>query len=476
MREKRRQSCIVWIIIIGAVPILFLTWQYVDYRLETRTLPVGMTIADLSVEGMTRQQALNALEVAFATPLEVAYQDQRITLPPEMVNLRYEMDTTAANLDGALASRRGLNGFVSHLLRRSGTPIEASAAVTYSEEQLDSFLTRVANRYDRDPSEPVALPDSLTFQAGKPGLQLDAEASQVKLAEALTSAARQQVSLVVDEEPASDLEPELLQAMLQSILEEHQGLVAGIFIKDLESGDELAINAEVAYNGMGALKVAVLEESYRALEQSPDVQTAQLISKTVTADDGTAANALLRNVIDEGDSYQGADVLTSSLHRLGLKNTFMAAPYGTEDSALTVVTPANSRTDVDTKPDDSMQTTPLDMGLLLEMIYQCDRGGGALLVVHSDALTPDQCGEMIEWMSENRIDSLIEVGVPVGTQVAHKEGLSADAHADVGLVFSPGGDFVLSVFLYRPDWLPWEESAPLISNIATASYNYFNPE
>jgi beta-lactamase class A len=201
-----------------------------------------------------------------------------------------------------------------------------------------------------------------------------------------------------------------------------------------------------------------------------------LISKTVTADDGTAANALLRNVIDEGDSYQGADVLTSSLHRLGLKNTFMAAPYGTEDSALTVVTPANSRTDVDTKPDDSMQTTPLDMGLLLEMIYQCDRGGGALLVVHSDALTPDQCGEMIEWMSENRIDSLIEVGVPVGTQVAHKEGLSADAHADVGLVFSPGGDFVLSVFLYRPDWLPWEESAPLISNIATASYNYFNPE
>jgi hypothetical protein len=81
---------------------------------------------------------------------------------------------------------------------------------------------------------------------------------------------------------------------------------------------------------------------------------------------------------------------------------------------------------------------------------------------------------MIEWMAKNRIDSLIEAGVPAETKLAHKQGIGADTHADAGLVFSPGGDFVLAVFLYRPEWLPWEESAPLISDIATVAYNYFN--
>jgi hypothetical protein len=59
--------------------------------------------------------------------------------------------------------------------------------------------------------------------------------------------------------------------------------------------------------------------------------------------------------------------------------------------------------------------------------------------------------------------------------VAHKHGFTGDTHADAALVFSPGGDFVLVVFLYRPEWLEWEESAPLIADIATLTYNYFNP-
>ena len=82
---------------------------------------------------------------------------------------------------------------------------------------------------------------------------------------------------------------------------------------------------------------------------------------------------------------------------------------------------------------------------------------------------------MIDCLSGNRIDSFVEVGVPAGTQVAHKEGISADTHSDAAIVYGPEGRFVLAVFLHRPNWLPWEESAPLISDIASATYNYFNP-
>ena len=153
----------------------------------------------------------------------------------------------------------------------------------------------------------------------------------------------------------------------------------------------------------------------------------------------------------------------------------MATPYEEVIIPPTIVTPANSRTDITTKPDPYMQTTPLDAGLLLEMIYQCSHGGGALMVAYPGDLAIDECNQMIEWMSTNRIDSLVEAGVPVGTRVAHKHGFTGDTHADAALVFSPGGDFVLVVFLYHPQWLEWEESAPLIADIATATYNYFNP-
>jgi len=183
---------------------------------------------------------------------------------------------------------------------------------------------------------------------------------------------------------------------------------------------------------------------------------------------------LLHDVIGGGDSYQGVENLTASMNYLGLLDTFVAAPYD-EESAVAIVTAANSRTDITTHPDPQMQTTPLDMGLLLEMIYQCSQGGGALLAAYPDSLTVDECDQMVEWMSMNRIDSLVEAGVPVGTRVAHKQGFTGDTHADAALVFSPGGDFALVVFLYRPQWLEWDESAPLIADIATATYNYFNP-
>jgi len=473
----RRTGCIAWLVIVVAVVALFLTWQYFDYLSTSRTLPAGMTMAGMPVEGMTREQALNTLEVAFATPVELTYQEQRLSLSPDGVELRYSAEETEANLDAVLAAWGGLNGFIAHLLRRPPDPVDVPVAVAYSDERLDGFLARVARQYDRPPQEPVPLPASLTFRRGQPSYELDVEASRARLAAVLVSPTDRQVELVVRTEEASLLGIEVLGQLLQSLLDDHEDLIAGIFVKDLQTGDELGINADVAYAGLSVLKIAVLEETYRVLDHSPDVEMTRLLSDTMTLSENIAANLLLRDVIGDGDGSQGAKNLTDSMLRLGLVNTFMATPYDDEEESVppTIVTPANSRTDITTEPDPCMQTTPLDVGLLLEMIYQCSHGGGALVAAYPDAFTADECGQMIEWMSMNCIDSLIEAGVPVGTSVAHKHGWTGDTHADSALVFSPGGDFVLVIFLYRPEWLEWEESASLMANIATATYNYFNP-
>jgi beta-lactamase class A len=473
---RRRTGYIAWLIIITAVAALFLAWQYLSFRLTSRTLPADMTMAGLSAEGMTREQALNALEVAFATPVEVMFLEQRLSLTPDSVELRYNADETAANLDAILSARRGLDGFIAHVLHRPLGPVDVPVAVSYSEQRLDGFLARIAGQVDRSPQEPVPLPDSLTFRPGQPGYALDVEASRTRLATTLVSATDQRVDLVVRTEEAPPLELDVLYQLLQSLLDDHEGLIPGIFVKDLQTGDELEINADVAFAGLSVLKIAILEETYRVLDPPLDLETADWLSDTMgVTSSNFKANLLLRDVIGGGDGYQGAENLTISMHYLGLINTFMATPYDEEVVPPTIVTPANSRTDISTEPDPYMQTTPLDVGLLLGMIYQCSQGGGALMVAYPGDLTVDECNQMVEWMGTDRIDSLIEAGVPVGTKLAHKHGFTGDTHADAALVFSPGGDFGLVVFLYRPQWLEWEESAPLIADIATVTYNYFNP-
>jgi hypothetical protein len=69
----------------------------------------------------------------------------------------------------------------------------------------------------------------------------------------------------------------------------------------------------------------------------------------------------------------------------------------------------------------------------------------------------------------------MSAGVPADTRVAHKHGWTADTHGNAGIVFSPGGDYVLVVALHNPTWLDFSESFPLITEISRAVYNYFNP-
>jgi hypothetical protein len=475
MPLQRRTGCIAWLIIISAIVTFFFAWQYFGFHRANRTLPAGMTMAGLSVEGMTREQAINALKGAFGTPVQVTYRDQRLSLSPDSVELRHNAEETASKLDEILGAREGIDGFIAHVLRRPSGPVDVPVAVSYSEERLDGFLARVARQYDQAPQEPVPLPASLTFRPGQPGYELDVKASRARLATALVSVTNRQVELVVQIEEAPSRDIAVLDQLLQSLLNNHVGLIPGIFIKDLQTGDELEINANVAYAGLSVLKIAILEETYRVLDPPLTPETTDWVSDTVgVTSSNFKANLLLHNVIGNGDSYQGVENLTASMNYLGLINTFMVALYD-EVSPLTVVTSANSRTDITTAPDPYMQTTPLDMGLLLEMIYQCSQGGGTLMAAYPGSLSVDECNQMLEWMSMNHIDSLTEAGVPVGTRVAHKQGFTGDTHADAAIVFSPGGDFVLVVYLYRPQWLEWEESAPLIADIATATYNHFNP-
>lgn len=133
-----------------------------------------------------------------------------------------------------------------------------------------------------------------------------------------------------------------------------------------------------------------------------------------------------------------------------------------------------------TNPDPVIQTSPHDMGALLEMIYFCGYGGGPLLETYPGKITPQGCQEILTILEENPVDLWIVAGLPEGTRVAHKHGYTGgpnepnDTIADAGLVYSPGGDFVIVIFVYADvDWLGLG-AQPLFIDLSQATYNFFN--
>ena len=125
-----------------------------------------------------------------------------------------------------------------------------------------------------------------------------------------------------------------------------------------------------------------------------------------------------------------------------------------------------------------MQTTASDMGLLWEMIDQCSHGGGALLVVYPNQYSPIECRQLIELLQANTpadIPALLTSGLPAQAQIAHRPGGNFDTRGDAALVHSPGGDYILVVFLNTAAQnFDWTAANAIMADLSKATYNYFN--
>jgi beta-lactamase class A len=171
------------------------------------------------------------------------------------------------------------------------------------------------------------------------------------------------------------------------------------------------------------------------------------------------------------------------MQTLGLENTFWAGHFYIGAPILQRFdTPANTRDDINTDPDIYDQSTPADLGMLMEDIYQCaEYDGGALIASFPDEITQDECNLMVTYMARNQIAVLIQAGVPAGTTVAHKHGWAVESQdglmhtmGDVALVYTPGGNYVLSIFVHHPVQTVFDPVNALFSELSAAVYNYFN--
>jgi beta-lactamase class A len=473
-----RTSRFTIVVILIVISLIFF-YELTGYRAYRNQIPPGVSLAGIPMGGKWELEAMDLLGEAISQPVQLHYLDQSLLLHPQDVGFQFQADAMLQEIDTLRAQVSSwsdhLSAFADYVLSKRPAPTNIPLQASYNDQQLSDFLASVAEEYDRPLQQPNANAATLTFVPGQADQRLDIEASLPLVDRGLRSATQREVDLVVNLGPPPR-QPGLwmMDQMIEHILADFPGFYS-IYIKDLATGEEFAEDADVAYAGMSVLKIAIMAEAYRHLDGPPDADTTKILSETMTLSGNFAANLVLRHTIGDGDVYEGVRRLNQTLQLIGLVNTFMATPYEADVLPQRISTPANQRTDVSTKPDPFMQTTPQDMGRLLEMIYQCANGGGTLIAAYPDQLTPDECQSMITTLSHNRIGALIEAGVPEGTTIAHKHGLVGDSHADAGIVFTPGGDYVLCIYLYYMDWLEWEVSSPLMARISEATYNYFNP-
>jgi beta-lactamase class A len=84
---------------------------------------------------------------------------------------------------------------------------------------------------------------------------------------------------------------------------------------------------------------------------------------------------------------------------------------------------------------------------------------------------------MIGWLEKNADAKRMVSGLPQGTRVAHKSGwIPPQVQGDVGIVRSPGGDFIVSIFVAQPGERYADKAVQgLIGDYARLVYSYYNP-
>ncbi|MBE0696945.1 MAG: serine hydrolase, partial [Anaerolineaceae bacterium] len=114
-------------------------------------------------------------------------------------------------------------------------------------------------------------------------------------------------------------------------------------------------------------------------------------------------------------------------------------------------------------------------------LYNCgENGSGTFAAVFPGQITQDECNTMISYLVENKIAVLLQAGLPEGTRIAHKHGWIIENDglmhtiADTGLVYTSGGNYVISVYMYHPVQMLFDPANKMVAEISQAVYNYFN--
>lgn len=243
-----------------------------------------------------------------------------------------------------------------------------------------------------------------------------------------------------------------LEAQVAERVARLPGAMAGVYLKDLADESEFTFHADSLFHAASTMKVPVMIEYFRAIDDgrlSPaatlrlenrfasivdgsaytldagedsdstlylrtgtEVPVRELVERMITHSSNLATNAVIARV--------GAARAESTARALGARQ--IVVRRGVEDDKAFAQGLNNA-------------TTARDLGALLEAIIE-DR-----------AASPDGAREMLAILEHQAFNEEIPRGLPSGTRVAHKTGQISGVLHDAAIVFPPEGraPFILVV-------------------------------
>ena len=470
--------------------VVITIFQLVRYSRIRATFPPGMVIAGVQVGGLDQPKAAERLLQTYtAVPVEVRYRDAVIQIKPAVTGFVLDIQAMMAAADLERIQQPFWGGFWDFLWNRMPTPNEIPLRAVYSEDRLRAYLQdEIAVRYDQSAQAAAPVAGSASFLAGRSGTVLDIDRAVILIDLALRSPSTRSVNLSFDK--ITPPRPTLvnLEILLQQIVElsGFDGLIE-VYVNDLQNGQEVhfayqesqLVPPDIAFTAASTMKIPIMVSTFRRVEEPSPSEVTDLMVSMIERSENDPADRLMEVVMDKN---RGPLDVTEDLQALGLKNTFLAGYFYPGAPLLSLIqTPANQRVDLSAGPDLYNQTTPVEMSLLLEDIYRCaENGGGTFMAVFPSEISQNECRMMIDYLVNNKIAVLLQAGLPEGTRIAHKHGWIIENDGlmhtigDAGLVYSPGGNYTITVFLQHSVQLLFEPANLMVAEISQAVYNYYN--
>jgi beta-lactamase class A len=254
-----------------------------------------------------------------------------------------------------------------------------------------------------------------------------------------------------------------MTAALGKMADAYPGRV-GIYLKDLQTGQTWEYNPDRLFPSASLVKVPIMASVFEKIKlgaitldtqiklthrdrvggsgslkwvrNGTSLSVMEIIYKMITESDNTATRMLI--------DYVGMEYLARTFRELGLVNTNICW------DGMSLASGHLARDNF---------TTAREMALLMEKIY------------NGELVNRDASEEMLEVLKHNKSHNRLRKGLPIGWEIGHKTGLERKSCHDVGIVFSPRGDYVIAVLTSN---VPNYTSAKnFISKVAKFTYKYY---
>jgi beta-lactamase class A len=443
------------------------------------TFAAGSQIGGVDVAGLTLAEATTRLQselAAVVRPITLRADAAELRLAPDAIDLNVPLDDLLAAATQALSS---------------GTAADVPLSISFDEAALRERLAALAEQAGSTPEVSVITSTNVLSRsfAYRPGLLLDTDAAVEQFRDRIASGrpgSTLNLRLAASAEPPR-VSLEELEAAVAELAEEWPGVV-GFHLHDLASGESIGYQDGTVFAGASTIKTAIMLYAYMNVEEF-DATEERWLQRMIVESDNLSANGLLASGAGGSGTdwaFIGADEMSTLLQEdLGLEHTYLYVPYETTDY-IRLYKPSyrcGPQGRVGDAPYTEMgaclRATPESMAQLYRMIDECANGEG-ILTEQYELLTPERCQEMLDRLAENGDDTRMVAGIPEGIRVEHKSGWIEDMQADAGIVRSPGGDYILSVYVYRPltgGRFLWgdEVMAPAVAAFSRLVYTAYNP-